>query len=155
VRLLYLLLFTTSIYANPIAYNLPFFKPLIHFSLLSESIVIAMQLKDFGFYFFRILFIWYFVTIFTYSIFFTSLLLLMEGKHFEYYIAITIITILELIVIYIESKIIKRFSKISFFRKDDITISNKEAFKISLIGNLISIYAGVIFDFFSHSEIYR
>jgi len=134
------LLLSTPIYANPISPDIFFLG--FELCLFGEALVIALLLGNHGFHFFRTLLIWNIITMITYIAFTISLMFTqaLYSNLFFY----PIVILFELIVIYFESKIIKMFSKRLFFTENPKILTDKEAFKISVIGNMVSIYMGLI-----------
>ena len=138
----------TPLSANPISVDIFFLG--FELCLFGESLVIALLLGNHHFHFFRTLFLWNVITLITYAIFTISLTftVIFISKYIQLpysnFFIYPIVILFELIVIYFESKIIKIFSNRLFFTRTPKSLSNKEAFKISLIGNIVSIYMGLI-----------
>ena len=142
------LLLSTPIYANPISPDIFFLG--FELCLFGEALVIALLLGNHGFHFFRTLLIWNIITMITYILFtlgltFTMIFISKGTQPFSSNLFFySIVILFELIVIYFESKIIKMFSKRLFFTENPKILTDKEAFKISVIGNMVSIYMGLI-----------
>ena len=137
--------FTLPIYANPVAIGIPFFEPTLHLFLFGEALVIALMLTNYKFYLVRTLISWHIVTFFTFSLF--TFVLTMIGDmtiNISHILFLISIVILEYLVIAFETTVIQKFSRRQFFNKEPKEMSYREAFKISLIGNLVSIYMGFI-----------
>jgi len=132
---------TLPIYANPVAVGIPFFEPLLQFFLFGEALVISLMLTNHKFYLIRTLISWQIVTSLTFILF--SLLLVIM---IEIHPAVFLLSIipLEYLVVSFEARVIQKFSRKKFFNREPKEMSYKEAFKISLIGNLVSIYMGLI-----------
>lgn len=139
--LFYMALLTLPIYANPIVIYIPIFEPLVYFFLFGEALVIALILRDYKFYFIKTLLSWQIITTITFLLFSTILTLLFIYLQL---IAVLFIIPLEYIVIKEEAKIIQNLSKRAFLNREPKELSYKKAFKVSLIGNLVSIYMSLI-----------
>ncbi|MCH9739217.1 MAG: hypothetical protein K0U38_00025 [Epsilonproteobacteria bacterium] len=148
--LLFLLIsMTLPIYANPVVVGFEsFLHPIFQFCLFGEALVIALMLTNHHFYFFKTLITWHIITFFTFVIFSILLMVIGGSSSVSSQIgSIVIIIVLEVFIIYVESTFIIDFSITQFYCKAPKKMSAKEAFKISLIGNLTSIYMGVIAGF--------
>jgi len=140
---LVLILLTTITYANPIAIS-PGTTPIELFALLSEGLVISLLLTNHNFYFLRIFMSWFVITFVSYILFMWILSVVLINLLGQEWV-VPILIFVELLIIWVEAKIIIKVATFKIFRKSKELISMKDAYIISLIGNLTSIAMGFIF----------
>jgi len=140
---LVLILLTTITYANPIAIS-PGTTPIELFALLSEGLVVSLLLTNHNFYFLRIFMSWFVITFVSYILFMWILSVVLINLLGQEWV-VPILIFVELLIIWVEAKIIIKVATFKIFRKSKELISMKDAYIISLIGNLTSIAMGFIF----------
>ena len=142
---------SSSAHANPIM-PMPGTTPHQMIALGMETLVIAHLLSLRKFDFIRILYTWYFITLFTYLIFIVGMLgilVCLENNYSALLEPVGIICALsiEIFIIWFEAKIILELSKRKFYRNSKLPFTLKSAMDVSFVGNMTSIFIGIILFF--------
>ena len=137
-----MLLLSTAIFANPVS-AVPGTTGAELFALFSESVVVSFILTSKNFNFYRLLVLWFVITFVTYILFiwigigFTTALLGIE------WLFLPLVIVFETIIVVVEAKIIKKLSESTKLVDGKENLTMKEAYKISIIGNIVSFLMGL------------
>jgi len=137
-----MLLLSTAIFANPVS-AVPGTTGAELFALFSESVVVSFILTNKNFNFYRLLVLWFVITFVTYILFiwigigFTTALLGIE------WLFLPLVIVFETIIVVVEAKIIKKLSESTKLVDGKENLTMKEAYKISIIGNIVSFLMGL------------